>query len=150
LEEIAKVFFNKQGLNLQASFSVDIGIEKLKKPHRFDLGSKESMTLIEWKSHTWTSGGNSPSAKITIWNEAMYFFVTAPAEFRKILFVLKSVRSGETLCEHYIKRYSHLIPPGVEIWEYDPAAEQPSCIYPSLPPHGLTAGSSRPPLRCGG
>ena len=52
---------------------------------------------------------------MSVWNEAMYYFLAAPSLFRKKLFVLKSVRNGETLAQYYIKGYAHLIPFGVEI-----------------------------------
>ena len=76
---------------------------------------------MECKSHTWRKGGNVPSAKMTVWNEAMYYFLLAPGGFRKVLFVLKdfSEKRGESLAEYYIKNHGHLIPDDVEIWEYD-------------------------------
>ena len=58
--------------------------------------------------------GITASAKMSVWNEAMYCFLVALNEYRKILFVLKSTRRGETLTNYYIKRYEHLIPRGVE------------------------------------
>jgi hypothetical protein len=66
-------------------------------------------------------GRNAPSAKLTVWNEAMYYFHASPPEYRKILFVLKhfSDKRKETLGQYYIRTYSHLIPQGVEVWEYD-------------------------------
>ena len=77
--------------------------------------------LVECKSHTWTKTDNVPSAKITVWNEAMYYFLLSPGGFRKILFVLRdfSEKRGESLAEYYVRNYSHLIPDDVEIWEYD-------------------------------
>ena len=60
---------------------------------------------------------------MAVLNEAMYYFVAAPADYRKVLFILKSVRNGETLGQHYLRRFEHLIPQDVEIWEYDPATE---------------------------
>jgi hypothetical protein len=101
-----------------------VGIGTEKKHHRFDLGCSEQKILVECKSHRWTTGNNVPSAKITIWNEAMYYFHTAPIDYRKIMFILKDVnnKSGETLAEYYLRRYSHLIPTGVEFWEYDEVA----------------------------
>jgi len=48
----------------------------------------------------------------------MYYFALAPRHFRKIFFVLKDVRRGESLADYYIRRYGHLIPGDVEIWEY--------------------------------
>lgn len=51
----------------------------------------------------------------------MYYFLAAPDEFRKIMFVLRdcSSKRGETLAEYYLRTHSHLIPNDVEFWEYD-------------------------------
>jgi hypothetical protein len=62
-----------------------------------------------------------PSAKMTVWNEAMYYFHLAPNIYRKILFVLKHSRRDISLASYYLKTYGHLIPTGVEVWEYDTA-----------------------------
>ena len=96
---------------------------------KFDLGSETPSVVVECKSHTWTVGGNSPSAKMSVWNEAMYYFVATPPHFRKILFVLKDSLNGETLAEYYIRRYSHLIPADVELWEFDAKTLRAECIY---------------------
>ena len=105
--------------------SVRVGIHNAKKHHKFDLGSETPPILVECKSHTWTKTGNTPSAKITVWNVAMYYFHAAPAQYRKILFVLKHshVKKQLTLAAYYLRTYAHLIPDGVEIWEYDPVAK---------------------------
>ena len=68
--------------------------------------------LVECKSHTWTQSGKVPSAKMTVWNEAMYLFLLAPKRFRKVLFVLRDFNEGrgESLAEYYVRNYSHLIP----------------------------------------
>lgn len=62
-----------------------------------------------------------PSAKITVWTEAMYFFYLAPREYRKVMFVLRDFneKRGETLAEYYVRNFSHLIPDDVEVLEYD-------------------------------
>ncbi|MCP4050588.1 MAG: hypothetical protein GY730_07790 [bacterium] len=119
-EEAAKVFFSNQGLTLQKNIPVDIGLNG-KKSHNFDLGCLNQRILVECKSHTWTEGGNIPSAKITTWDQAMFFFYVAPSGYRKIFFVLKdySPKKNETLAEFYIRTKSHLIPEDVEIWEFD-------------------------------
>lgn len=78
--------------------------------------------LVECKSHKWTTpNDNVLSAKLTVWNEAMYYFLCSPSDYRKIMFVLRDIskRRGETLAEYYIRTYRHLIPAGVEFWEYD-------------------------------
>ncbi len=63
----------------------------------------------------------TPSAKLTVWNEAMYYFLVSPNDYRKIFFILKdfSERRQMTLAEYYIGTYKHLIPNDVEFWEYD-------------------------------
>lgn len=119
-ENATKAFFATQGVDLVSSFSLPIGIEG-KKNHKFDLGSSGRKILIECKSHRWTAGDNVPSAKMTIWNEAMFYFFVAPVGYRKILFVLRdySEKRRETLAEYYMRTNYHLIPPDVEILEYD-------------------------------
>lgn len=70
-----------------------------------------------------------PSAKLTVWNEAMYYFALAPQEFRKIFFVLKNVRGKESLGEYYVRLYSHLIPQDVEVWEYCADSDNAVTLY---------------------
>ncbi len=116
-EDDARAFFLKQGIALTPNFSVEVG-NRTKKPHRFDLGSENPAVIVECKSHNWTSDGNIPSAKITVWNEAMYYFSLAPEQYRKIMFVIRSVRTDVSLAEYYIKIHGHMVPAGVEIWEF--------------------------------
>ena len=121
-ELAAQKFFFDSGIKLKRGIEVDIGIGKNnKKRHDFDLGCNTKKILVECKSHRWTAGHNIPSAKLTVWNEAMYYFLAAPQDYRKILFVLRDLRkgTGESLAKYYLRTYSHLIPDGVEIWEYD-------------------------------
>lgn len=118
-EGAARAFFAKQGITLMKNFSVPVGVGEAKKPHRFDLGSENPPVLVECKSHTWTQGGNMPSAKMTVWNEAMYYFHVAPPAYRKIFFVLKHYRREQSLAAYYLKTHGHLVPAGVELWEYD-------------------------------
>lgn len=120
-EKAAQEVLASQGIHLVRDFSLPIGIGEQKKEHRFDLGSASAEVIAECKSHKWTAGGNVPSAKITVWNEAMYYFALAPENYRKILFVLRdySEKKAETLAEYYIRTHDHLVPDEVEIWEYD-------------------------------
>lgn len=120
-EEVARAFFAAQGISLIRNFQAPVGAGEKKKNRNFDLGSSAPPILVECKSHKWTQGGNVPSAKITVWNEAMYYFHLAPAEYRKIFFVLKHNRRDVSLASYYLANYGHLIPPDVEIWEYDDA-----------------------------
>lgn len=137
-ENSAREFFDSQGIPLEPNLPISIGIELLKKSHSFDLVNEEMKILVECKSHRWTSGGNVPSAKLTVWNEAMYYFVAAPTGYRCIMFVLRdfSTKHGETLAQYYLRTYPHLIPRGVEFWEYDEGTRHAHRIdvQPSVPP----------------
>jgi hypothetical protein len=122
-EDVAHVYFTAKGYPIIKDIALPIGLER-KKNHRFDLGTPayaEDKIIIECKSHRWTSGDNVPSAKLTVWNEAMYYFHLAPPVYRKIFFILRdySNKRNETLGEYYIRTYRHLIPSDVEIMEYD-------------------------------
>ena len=116
----AKAFFATQQLQLEPGIPIEIGVNG-RKPHNFDLVDTKRLILMECKSHTWTQGGNVPSAKMTTWNQAMYFFYAAPPRYRKMLVVRKdySPKRRETLGQYYIRTNSHLIPEDVEIWEFD-------------------------------
>jgi len=119
-ESNACAFLRTQGMQLRPGLAVEIGING-HKPHKFDLGDQEKKVIVECKAHTWTEGGNVPSAKMTAWNQAMFFFCAAPVDYRKILFVLRdfSHARAETLGQYYIRTNPHLIPKDVEIWEFD-------------------------------
>jgi hypothetical protein len=119
-ERVALEFFAKQGIALSRNFPIEVGLSK-KKTHCFDLGASAEKLLVECKSHRWTAGARVPSAKMTVWNEAMYYFHLAPAGYRRILFVLHDRREneGESLLAYYKRTYAHLIPDGVEFMEWD-------------------------------
>jgi hypothetical protein len=128
-KEIQELFF-KQNIVLKQGFAVPVGVCERKKLHKFDLGSEEPRILIECKSHKWTLGGNTPSAKMTVWNEAMYYFHVAPSKYRKILFVLKHDRAGQSLAAYYLRTYGHLVPDGVEVWELDADLGAAAMLWP--------------------
>jgi hypothetical protein len=116
-ERAALQFFGTQGLELQVRHSVQVGAGSEKKIRTFDLGSTSPPTLVECKCHRWTEGGNAPSAKLSVWNEAMFYFLIAPPHYRKILATLADSRRSESIADHYVRRFRHLVPRGVEIWE---------------------------------
>lgn len=123
-EELALSYFLKNNVILKKGVSTPLGVSEIKKNHVFDLGNISGLSekiLVECKSHTWTTSGNVPSAKLTVWNEAMYYFYLVPNYYRKIFFILKDYneKRKETLGEYYIRTYRHLIPDGVEVMEYD-------------------------------
>lgn len=126
-EAVALDLFAAKGINLQSDLKLPVGVVKNKKLHAFDLGCEDQKIIVECKCHKWTApNDNVPSAKLTVWNEAMYYFLVAPQGYRKILFVLRDVseRRGETLAEYYVRTYGHLIPEDVEIWEYDEGSQE--------------------------
>jgi hypothetical protein len=81
-EELTKIALEKEfNCKLSCCYSVEIELDK-KKKHNFDLGNND--ILVECKSHKWTTGNNVPSAKLTVWNEAMYYFMVSPKGYRNL------------------------------------------------------------------
>jgi hypothetical protein len=117
-EGIALSYFKKEeNLLLEKYYTLSIGVH-IKKQHRFDLGNDR--TLVECKYHTWTKTNGIPHAKLSVWNEAMYYFHLAPKKYRKIFFVLQdfSKKRNETLLQYYIKTFYCFIPNDVLFYEY--------------------------------
>jgi hypothetical protein len=112
--------FKKMDIILNQGIAIPIGLNR-KKDHKFDLGSINQKIIVECKSHKWTETGKTPSAKISNWDQTMFYFLLAPENYRKIFVVLKSEHSkrNETLAEYYMRLKAHLIPDDVEIWELD-------------------------------
>ncbi|MDP8237488.1 MAG: hypothetical protein P9X24_00230 [Candidatus Hatepunaea meridiana] len=118
-ENLTLKHFKKKFPDLRKPFIMHIGYLQ-KKPHKFDMGCSEQKVIIECKSHTWTRGGNVPSAKLTTWDQAMLYFFLSPRSYRKLFVAKRDTRkSGESLCEYYLRTHSHLIPDEVEFWEVD-------------------------------
>jgi hypothetical protein len=120
-ETLAQIFLSSEGIPLSKHHPVLVGVKENKKIHRFDLGGESPKIIVECKTHKWTTGNNVPSAKMTVWNEVMFYFTLAPRDYRKIFFVKRDYnkKRGETLADYYFRTYRHLIPCEVEIWEYD-------------------------------
>lgn len=119
-ESVALKVFAAKGIDLHGDLKLPVGVGDNKKLHAFDLGCDKQKIIVECKCHRWTApNDNVPSAKLTVWNEAMYYFLVAPKGYRKILLVLRdmSEKRRETLAEYYVRTYGHLIPEDVEIWE---------------------------------
>jgi len=130
-ELAVQAYFASQDIHLTLKHPIDVGVSKIKKKHNFDLGSENPKVLVECKSHRWTIGDSIPSAKLTVWNEAMLYFLSAPSDYRKILCVLEhhSERRG-SLASYYLRIYRHLIPDDVEIWEFNEGNGQAQKIHP--------------------
>jgi hypothetical protein len=125
-EAIARQWLQQQGISTSENFAIPIAVgSNTPKLRRFDLGSDNPKVLVECKSHRWTSGDKMPSAKMTVWNEAMYYFHLAPSDYRKIMFVLHDISPsrGESLVAYYLRTHGHLVPAGVEFWEYDASTQ---------------------------
>ena len=124
-EALAKRWFLGKGIPLDDQFPMQIG-RGMEQTHNFDLGSENHHIIVECKSHTWTEGGNVPSAKMKAWNEAMYYFHLAPEWYQKVFFVKRSIRSqtGQSLLDYYLKTFRHLTPPDVHFIEYDEDLEK--------------------------
>ena len=120
-ELLAQQVLSSESLNVDLNYVLELGVSSTKKLHAFDLGCSKQKILVECKSHRWTSGDKVPSAKLTVWNEAMYYFHLAPTEYRKIMFVLHDVSQKRrlSLADYYQDKYRHLIPDDVEFWELD-------------------------------
>jgi len=133
-EKKTQALFEEHGIKLERNFAIELGISNDKKPHKFDLGCEEQKIIVECKSHRWTKSDIPPIAKLTIWNQAMYYFLLAPDDYRKIFFCLKhySDKHKSTLAEYYIRLYKHLIPPGVEIWEYCRKHKTAKQLFPQI------------------
>ena len=129
-ELIAKKYFENRGIRLSENLKISVGINQKKKDHAFDLGSVDEKILVECKSHKWTKQDYVPSAKMTIWNEAMYYFSLVPRDYKKIMFVLRDHNSKyeKTLADYYLQTNTHLIPDGVIFLEFDEESSQIRCV----------------------
>ena len=117
-ENVAFEYFKtNENIILQKNYTMDIGLE-IKKQHKFDLGNNN--LIVECKSHTWTDSKKVPSAKMSVWNEAMFYFNLTPSKYKKILFVLMDFcqKRCKTLLQYYIEKYYHFIPKDVIFYEY--------------------------------
>lgn len=129
-EVLVQAFFALRGVTLSRDFLRPVGMRSEKRLHSFDLGSVNPPLLVECKCHTWTAGGNSPSAKLAVWNEAMFYFAAAPAHFQKMLLVKRSLKGELSLADHYVTRFGHLIPSRATIVEYDNLAGIARLVFP--------------------
>lgn len=132
-ESLVFNILSKEYPDLQKNIGIEIGCnEKDKKLHKFDLGSIQQKVIVECKSHTWTASGKIPSAKMTTWDQALYYFRLAPVDLLKIFVVKKDLHPirHESLCNYFLRTHSHLIPSNVEFRELDESREELNKIYP--------------------
>ena len=95
---------------------------RISKVHKYDFGNNE--IVVECKDYNWTKGHNYANSKISGINEVMLLFLGTPPKYTKKLFLRLTDKIGvnnpETIFEYYIRKYQHLIPSGIEIYELDP------------------------------
>ncbi|NPA35209.1 MAG: hypothetical protein GXO48_09810 [Chlorobi bacterium] len=129
-EQLARKFFEKQGIDLpEEKPKIEIGFQE-KKEHEFDWGNDKEKIVVECKSLTWTSG--NLGAREAQMNQTMLFFYLVGDDYRKILALARHEHpeTKETVGEYYIRNHRNLIPKGVEIWEIDEETEEGRRIYP--------------------
>ena len=117
VRNIFEAYFNAP-FDLEVSFPIGTP----PKPHRFDCASQDKKIVIECKCHSWTAGGNVPSAKMTTINEAAFYMSFLPQDIRRIIVLKKSTmtRRNETLAEYYCRINGHLLGQ-IEVFEIDEA-----------------------------
>ena len=149
--ESVRIHLKSVGHDIEPEYEAKVSVNGThSKTHKFDLGNKS--LLVECKAYDWTAGGNIPSAKLTTVNEAMLYFLGTPDSYRKMLFMSatgkRPVSNPETLAEYYVRTHMHLIPEGVEVYEFDPDRLRAERLWSnSAEPQGeppYTQAASRP------
>jgi hypothetical protein len=84
--------------------------------HKFDIVSIDREIVIECKSHTWTKGGNYPSAKVADALVAAEHLKGHSAK-RKLLVFQDDTLRGKSLAETFMRRNREKLH-GIEIWVY--------------------------------
>lgn len=130
-EAYARRFYADRGIELQPNHKLQIGTGAQKKSRAFDLECVEQKIIVECKSHRWTDGFKIPAAKLTSWNEAMYYFSLAASDYTKAMFVLRHEceKRRITLASYYLKKLRASNSHDVEFWEYDEAARDARLIH---------------------
>ena len=127
-EKRVQDYFAQKGIPLARHPKVKIGFSQGScKEHEFDLGNEN--ILVECKTSTWTESGNVPSAKITEWDAAMYYFVLAHEAGNKHqgYFAVSrdfSESRNMTLLDYYLLHNAACVPPYVTLIELG-KAEKP-------------------------
>ncbi len=110
-ERRAKDFFFSINIDLDANIKVPVGVGEKTKIHAFDLGNETDKIIVECKSHKWTSGGNVPSAKLTVWNEAMLYLLPLRQSIESLWWFSKTTAVKDkkhlrnTICAHIITSF---------------------------------------------
>ncbi len=124
--KVGKDFENRTLEWAKLHFDCDFDLEKPveignpPKPHKFDLVSKDESIVIECKCHTWTEGGNVPSAKLAILDEAILYMRSISHPAKKIIAMRMawSEKRKMTLAEYFCEKKGHLLG-DIAVWELD-------------------------------
>ena len=139
-EELVGKYLNDEGLNVNRDLPVEISINGIEGTHKFDWSS--DTLLVECKANNWLGGqgegtnsqGNYPGSKIAAVNESLLYFIAATKQHDKKLFMVKTEKRGElqeTFAQYYVRRFQHLIPKDVKVYEFDTHSKEAECIWPS-------------------
>jgi hypothetical protein len=113
-------YFKKDGVLLEPNVKVPVGPRN--KPRLFSLGGTEPLMLVMCKSLKWTGTG-IPSGKMKALNDVMALFEACDPRYRRVLFMLKDGREGESLARYYVRTRGNAIGPNIEVWDFDPDAK---------------------------
>lgn len=100
------------------------------KNHKFDIVDADNTMAIECKRFTWTSTGNTPSAKLHSANEAAFYLSFLPDTFEKIIVMsyAKHPMKKETLAEYYYRMNYHLLGK-TKVAEYNPETKEMRFLF---------------------
>lgn len=128
-EQVKRWYLAEKGVFLSHPVTLPIGILS-KQQCSFDLGSDD--VLIACQVQQWTKRDAVPRDAFVRWSGILYRFSLAPGYCRKILAVAASRnQAGESLARVFVVSHGHLIPPGVEIWQFEEGTA-PHKVYPVL------------------
>ncbi len=121
-EKVREYFSDEVGFRFEKEVAIPIGVDVIKKPHKFDIVCDEKKIAIECKCYTWTVSGNVPSAKMGFTNEAALYLSLLPEQYEKYIVMLYSynAKRKKTLAEYYYETNRHLLG-NIHLAEFDPA-----------------------------
>ncbi len=90
------------------------------KPHKFDLVSIDENIVIECKCYTWTEGGNVPSAKLAMLDEAILYLRSISFPAKKIIAMRFSwdEKKKKSLATYFCEKKGHLLG-DISVYEFD-------------------------------
>jgi hypothetical protein len=95
------------GKDVETEVSLPVGSPS--RPHKFDMATPDGAYVGEAKALSWTSGNNTPSAKIATVKEALQFLHALPPETKTFVVMQRQVRPSnpETLTDYFVRLHGH-------------------------------------------